>query len=86
MDEDSFSSIVGLKNDSIEEKIRKLRQKGDDLLQSIDSNLKPNIDRAELQQSEKTKTEILRLKNDLDADETISDIKSGIILCISHII
>jgi len=80
MDEDSFASIVGLKNDSIKEKIRKLRQKGDDLLQSIDNNLKPNIDRAELQQSEKKKTKILRLKNDLDADETISDIKSGIIL------
>merc|ERR1712130_285256 len=80
MDEDSFASIVGLKNDSIKEKIRKLRQKGDDLLQSIDNNLKPNIDRAELQQSEKKKTKILRLKNDLDADETVSDIKSGIIL------
>ena len=80
IDEDSFVSIVGLKNDSIEEKIRKLRQKGDDLLESIDSNLKPNIGRDELQQAQNKKAMISSLTNDLDADETISDIKSGIIL------
>ena len=80
IDEDSFVSIVGPKNDSIEEKIRKLRQKGDDLLESIDSNLKPNIGRDELQQAQNKKAMISSLTNDLDADETISDIKSGIIL------